>query len=193
MAKGPLGNNWEHYNGIIGVKIQKKERPKIETIIELLVSDPVLKGNLNEIVELLKENGAKPSWFTTSHYKFKHSKEISFQIKLGDGFKFRENEIYITIHTAKPQKINQFKQLLPNKLSDLIPADSAKWHVCKDSNPCKNRADFVYEGKQYNNICAKNIEVNFPIDSNSTNNHTEQFQTIQDLIRVKAKYNIKEK
>ena len=191
MAKGALGENWKHFNELIGVKIQKKERPPIEKIIELLITNPEMKDYMNKIVRLLNENNAKPAWFTTSHYKFKHNKEISFQIKIGDGFKFRENEIYMTIHTTSPQNINQFKQSLSDKLCDLISATSADFNVCTmctKGHSCKNRADFEFEGRQYHNICAKNIEVHFPLDS-STINSAEQFQMIEELISKKIEYN----
>jgi len=191
MAKGSVGKNWKHFDSLIGVKMQKKERPQIETIIELLINDLVIKENLSRVVGLLKENNAKPAWFTTSHYKFKHNGQISFQIKLGDGFKFRENEVHITVHTTTYANIIQFKQAISEEMSKLIPVNSDKFKVCggcSGDKPCKNRADFIFEGKEYKNICAKNIEVRFSIDSNTVN-LAEQFKMIEDFIKAKIAFN----
>lgn len=99
MAKGPMGKNAKQLSAAIGVGIQKKERPKIDTIINHLIIDPIIKNELNKIVNLLNESNAKPSWFTTSHYKFKHNDEISFQIKLGDSFFLYK---YPTINNMHP-------------------------------------------------------------------------------------------
>jgi len=192
MAKGPLGGNWAHFVNLIGAGIQKKERPQIEIIIEYLINDPMLKNGLIKIVELLKENKAKPAWFTTSHYKCKHKGGVAFQIKIGDGFKLRENEIFITIHTTAAANMTQFEQFITEEMRNIV-INSANFNVCNscgrpEHSPCNKIVDFEFNGKQYNGICVGNINVNFLLDSN-TPNLSEQFQMIEDFIRAKIKFN----
>jgi hypothetical protein len=187
MAKGPMGENWKQLSSMIGVGTQKKERPQIDVLIEHLITDPILKDRLERVVELLKENKVKLDWFTTSHYKCKYKKEVIFQIKLGDGFKFRENEVYITAHTASPPNIRQFEQFITEEMRKLIIVDSANFKVCNGTNPCKKRSDFEFEGKQYKSICAGNINIDFPLYSD-TPNLAEQFQMIEDFIKAKIKF-----
>jgi len=192
MAKGQMGKNAEQLSAVIGVGMQKKQRPQIDTIINHLIIDPMIKQELNKIVSLLNENNSKPSWFTTSHYKFKHNDEISFQIKLGDGFKFREDEVYIKIHTTSPANLLKFKQTLSDDLRELVPTiSSSDFRICNPCGSdafCKNRADFEFEGMEYKNICAKNVTVDFLIVSDMEN-IVKKFKVIDKLIRAKIKYN----
>jgi hypothetical protein len=183
MAKGPLGDNWDYLNSIIGVKTQKKQRPKIESIIDHLITIPEMKENLLGIVGLLRDNNAKPEWFTTSHYRFMRDKERVAQIKMGDGFKFRENEIFFVIYTASPIDIKRFKELLAEDLRGLISGDFKK---CRNT-ACKNNIDFELEGTQYTGICAVDQAVDILITTD-TEDIAAQFQTIDKLIRAKIEY-----
>ena len=185
MAKGSLGDNWEHFNSLIGVKIQKKERPKIEIIMEHLITDPSLKNGLQQIVDVLKENNIKPTWFTTSHYKFKYNKEIILQVKFGDGFKFRENEVEVKV-LISPVEMERFEEFLTDEMRNIATkmVENRTFMTCGGRSHCDNRKDFEYKGKQYKQVCTANLNMVILLLFSHTKNLDEQFQTIAEWIKT---------
>ena len=186
MAKIPLGENWEHYDKLIGAKIQKKERPPIERIIDLLLTDPKLNEWLCKITFFLKENDEKPTWYGTSTYKFQHKKEASFHIKIGNGFKFRENEIFITMTVPSPVNLAQFEHYITDEMRNLL-IKSATFITCNAENPCSKRLSFDFLGKHYESVCTSKF-INFPLDANTTN-LDEQLRLIEDFVKARIHFN----
>jgi len=186
VAKTPLGENWKHYAKIISASIQKKERPQIETIIDLLLTDPVLNNWLTKIVTILKENGEKPVWYGTSKYRFQHKKDVSFYVKIGDGFKFRENEIFITMNIPSPANIAKFELYITNQMRELI-LNNVAFIVCNAENPCSKRLSFDFLGKHYESVCTSKF-INFSLDANMTN-LDEQLKIVEEFIEAKIQFN----
>jgi hypothetical protein len=194
MAKGLMGAKAGYFGEVIGVGFQKKERPGIGVIIGYLITDSYIRGRLEGLIRQMEGCGAKPAWFTTSHYKFKLNSEVAFQIKMGDGFKFRENEVHITVHTVRPQFMTRFKELVTADMAKSLTLNSAKFKMCngcKGGKPCRNRSDFEYDGTRYAGICAANKEINFIIDS-KTEDIDGIFQRIGNWVDAKLKFGEKE-
>ena len=193
MAKSALGENWEHFASVIGVDIQKKSRPKIDVITEHLISDNELKNRLYETIKLLKQNKIKPAWFGTSHYKFKRKGEVSLQIKFGDGFKFRENEVFVSIHTTLPANIEKFEEFLTEEMRDAVKTImESTVKVCNSCgrhthSPCGKESTFEYKGKQYKQICPSVIKMEYLLYAH-TQNIMGQFQMIDNFIRAKIRF-----
>ena len=186
MAKVPLGENWAHYAKIISASIQKKERPQIETIIDHLVTDPALHDWLTKIVTILKENGEKPTWYGTSKYRFQHKKEVSFSLKIGDGFKFRENEIFITMNIPSPANIANFELYITDEMRKLL-LDNVTFIVCNAENPCRRRLSLDFLGKRYESVCTSKF-INFSLDANIAN-LSEKLKIIEDFVEAKIQFN----
>ena len=184
MAKGPMGNNAKYLSSILGVGIQKKTHPKLETIMEHLITDPNLKNGLQRILDVLKENNAEPAWFTTSHYRFKHNEELIFQIKFGDGFKYRDNEVEIRV-LISPVRMERFEEFLTGEMRDVVTElmKNRSFKICNGCSPCGKRQDFEYKGKQYKHVCTAPINMMYLLFSH-TPNLSEQFQTIEKWIKA---------
>ena len=70
---------------VLSPKVQRKERPTIEKMCGYLITDPVFKGGLDNILSLLTERGAKVSWYQPCNYKVKYKGVEICQLLFGRG------------------------------------------------------------------------------------------------------------
>ncbi|MCL2407561.1 MAG: hypothetical protein FWC95_06490 [Defluviitaleaceae bacterium] len=185
MAKIPLGDNWKRYSEEISASIQKKERPKIDKIIDLLLTDPILNAWLTKIVAILKENNERPTWYGTSKYRFQHKKETSFYITVGNGFKFRENEIFITMNMPPPASIALFETYLTDEMRVLLLRNVA-FIECRSGNLCSRRLSFDFLGSRYESVCTMKF-INFSINANIAD-LSVQLRIIEDFVKAKIRF-----
>jgi len=138
-----MNEKWEYYVSVIGVGIQKKERTKIETIIKELISDFELKSGLEDLISLLREYKINPTWYHTSHYKFKYQGELLISLKIGNGAGFIENRLTIESERGKPifdsdslipisQQFQTVREFIQTKIN-IINEKNNKYENSKDS------------------------------------------------------------
>ena len=185
-----LTDEWKAAVATIGANVQKANRTPFETVVNYLISDPVLKNGLESIILLLNEHKIKPAWYHTSHYQCKYKGENIVSIKIGDGYKHIPNLIRINVRTTMRDNLDCFGLSLTNEMRNIMTNSFIKCNSCghTERGPCDNIANFKFNGNTYNSICHMSIIVGFTIEA-TTPDLDKQFEMIKNFIRAKIMFN----
>jgi len=173
-------------------QVQKKERPPINKICELLITDPTLDKFLKNFLSFLAENKIKPSWYHTNHYQCTYKGEKIISIKLGCGFNNINNKIEISIRTTCLENLALYDQLITDKMRKMFVSNFDKCNCCghADRKPCESMVTFEYNNAKHENICIGayngSFTPTFRLDCSS--NLDEQFEHIKDFCIAKIKF-----
>jgi len=142
-------------NQLLSPQVQKKERPSIEKVCELLIIDPTLNESLNDFLLFLAEHKIRPAWYHTNHYQCTYKGEKVVSIKLGCGYNNIYNKVEISIRTTWHEHLALYDQLITDEMREILTNNFDKCNCCghADRKTCGNMISFEYYNAKHENIC----------------------------------------
>jgi len=180
-------------NEIYSVAAQKKNRPSIDMIRDIFITDPVLKKGLDDVLTLLHEYKIKMGWFHTSHWKAKYKGEPILSIKIGNGFKYIENWLLINVETVLPDELTRYLSQFSKDAQDTLAKNICFCNTCgKPKNPCDNVIkQIIINGNEYRNVCKNRhdtVACQCLYDTANGNPLPQDFDITKEFITAKIKH-----